>query len=107
VPSPIKKIVVTGANANIGKNVVRQLKEQGYHVTGLVRKPAGLAIDDLVTEWMTNSKTMQALRGADVIVNLTGEIFGKRGDDFYQPSIAPAERIAQAIKGPHLSSSST
>lgn len=63
----MKRIVVTGANANIGRSVVCRLKEQGYHVTGLVRKPAQLAVDELVTEWMIDSKAMQALRDTDVM----------------------------------------
>jgi UDP-2-acetamido-2,6-beta-L-arabino-hexul-4-ose reductase len=80
------KVLVTGANGFIGKNLVLRLREQtGTEVLTLVREQDHATLCNLVTQ-------------ADVVVHLAGENRPSNIQDFSDVNTGLTERLCQIIK---------
>lgn len=71
-------VVVTSANCATAKQLLPLLKLKGYRVTALVRAPATLQADTIITHWMQSAEAATALQQADYIIHLSGEINSKK-----------------------------
>lgn len=71
------KVVITSANSATGLLLIPVLKDAGYHTIGLVRKPADIGADEIITDWMQAPAARKALGEADAIVHLSGELNAK------------------------------
>lgn len=89
-------VAVTGANSLVGRALLPRLKELGAEVSALVRAPTDLPAARVVTDWMTSPAALEALRGADAVVHLTGELFGTRAQ-YEAANVEPARRVAAAL----------
>ncbi len=67
------KVLITGATGLLGSALVPYLRDQGFHVTRLVRYHNELSDDKIL--WNPNSgySTTNHLEGFDIIINLAGE----------------------------------
>ncbi len=92
------KVVITGGNSLVGQALIPALKQKGYFVTTLTRKSFSSKADENITDWMNSNKAKEAIKSADFVVHLTGEIFARTWDEFYQPNVKPTEVIAEQIK---------
>lgn len=71
------KIVVAGASGLIGRALVRSLTREGHAVINLVRR-APTAADEIEWDPARRKLVVEAVDGADAIVNLCGENVGAR-----------------------------
>jgi uncharacterized protein (TIGR01777 family) len=83
----IKKIAVTGASGLIGSALVAQLKNDGYEVQKIVRRPARTA-DEVSWNPIKGEIDLAALEGVDAIFHLAGAGVGdKRWSASYRSEI--------------------
>jgi uncharacterized protein (TIGR01777 family) len=83
----IKKIAVTGASGLIGSALVAQLKNDGYEVQKIVRRPARTT-DEVSWNPINGEIDLDALEGVDAIFHLAGAGVGdKRWSASYRSEI--------------------
>ena len=83
----IKKIAVTGASGLIGSALVAQLKNDGYEVQKIVRRPARTT-DEVSWNPIKGEIDLDALEGVDAIFHLAGAGVGdKRWSASYRSEI--------------------
>ena len=103
----VSRILVTGANGFVGRNLCRELLQSGHAVTGLVRK-AGSCVDG-VQEWVHDSKDFSGLDAdwperlsADCVVHVAARVHVMRDDavdslaEFRATNVDGARRVAEA-----------
>jgi uncharacterized protein (TIGR01777 family) len=83
----INKIAVTGASGLIGSALVAQLKNDGYQVLKIVRRPVRTA-DEVSWDPVKGQIDLQALEGVDAVFHLAGAGVGdKRWSAAYRSEI--------------------
>jgi uncharacterized protein (TIGR01777 family) len=83
----IKKIAVTGASGLIGSALVAQLKNDGYQVLKIVRRPVRTA-DEVSWNPIKGEIDLQSLEGMDAVFHLAGAGVGdKRWSASYRSEI--------------------
>ncbi|MEI8184159.1 MAG: TIGR01777 family oxidoreductase [Actinomycetes bacterium] len=83
----IKKIAVTGASGLIGSALVAQLKNDGYQVLKIVRRPVRTA-DEVTWNPVKSEIDLQSLDGVDAVFHLAGAGVGdKRWSASYRSEI--------------------
>ena len=83
----IKKIAVTGASGLIGSALVAQLKNDGYQVLKIVRRPVRTA-DEVTWNPVKGEIDLQSLEGVDAVFHLAGAGVGdKRWSAAYRSEI--------------------
>ena len=83
----IKKIAVTGASGLIGSALVAQLKNDGYQVLKIVRRPVRTA-DEVTWNPVKSEIDLQSLEGVDAVFHLAGAGVGdKRWSASYRSEI--------------------
>ena len=83
----IKKIAVTGASGLIGSALVAKLKNDGYQVLKIVRRPVRTA-DEVTWNPVKSEIDLQALEGIDAVFHLAGAGVGdKRWSASYRSEI--------------------
>lgn len=90
-------VAVTGANSLIGQALVPVLIDNGYKVIALTRKEFTSQAQVHVFDWTNNSKAISALRQADSAVHLSGEIYGRSWETFYDANVRTTEIVTNAI----------
>ena len=89
----IKKIAVTGASGLIGSALVAQLKNDGYQVLKIVRRPVRTA-DEVSWNSIKGEIDLQSLEGVDVVFHLAGAGVGdKRWSASYRSEILNSRLI--------------
>ncbi len=76
-----KTMVIAGANGFIGRYLSRHFMGLGWKVLGLVRREAGLAKGVEAVKWdgeSLDTKWVERLEGADVLINLVGRTINCR-----------------------------
>lgn len=83
----IKKIAVTGASGLIGSALVSQLKNDGYQILKIVRRPVRTA-DEVSWNPVKGEIDLQSLEGVDAVFHLAGAGVGdKRWSASYRSEI--------------------
>lgn len=73
-------IVVTGANGQVGKQLLRALQGNCQKIIALVRNPVNLPADLIISDWLNSSSAREAISQADGIVHLAGSLNPRHGD---------------------------
>ncbi|HTI94593.1 MAG TPA: hypothetical protein VL727_28570, partial [Puia sp.] len=74
---PRGNIVITSANCATAGLLIPRLREKGYHVTGLIRAPAAIGADVIISDWMNSTAAKEALATAEGVVHLSGDANAK------------------------------
>ncbi len=91
-----KKVAVTSANSITAEWLLPKLRENGFYTIGLIRKPQKIAADEIITDWTNSEKAREAMRKADFIVHLAGEINAKSESVYRAVNVETTEIVAQA-----------
>jgi uncharacterized protein YbjT (DUF2867 family) len=104
--TPLRKILVLGASGLIGRFVTDDLRERGFHVTGIARRYApsqkANALDlEMPVMAMDSASLARLIRdnGIDVVVNCLGVLQDGPGSDVSAVHRDFVERLLQAIRG--------
>ncbi len=89
-------IVVTGANGQVGRQLVASLQGQCSRLVALVRNPIDLPATEVITDWMNSPKAREAIAQADVVVHLAGNLKPEHGD-YVSANIKTTEAVVSAL----------
>ena len=93
-----KTVVVTSANSITGGWLLPKLRWEGRKTIGLIRSAANIEADVIITDWVNSPKAIEALKSADVIVHLSGEISAKSEKIYQSVNIDTTKIVADAAK---------
>lgn len=96
-PSRLRRVVVAGANSATARLLLLLLRDSGVHATALVRQPATLVADDIISDWTTNARSAEAIAAADAVVLLTGVCGASHWEHYQQGMVDTARQVAQAV----------
>ena len=91
----MKKIVIAGGTGFLGRFLSCQFKEAGYKVIIISRN-----LGDVI--WMNNDAVIDALNGAEVVINLAGKSVDcryneKNKNEILQSRVSTTKAIGEAI----------
>ncbi len=67
------KIVITGANGFVGRNIGKTLSENGFEVTGIIRKGKINFGRTILSHTLSENNLAQKVRGSDALIHLIGK----------------------------------
>lgn len=91
-------VAVTGANSITAQWLLPKLREQGYYVLGLIRKAQEIDADEVIPDWVNSEAARKAMREADIIVHLSGDINGKNEAFYRSANVETTKIVAEAAK---------
>src|SRR6185437_11996661 len=94
-----RRIGVTGASGFIGKLLIQQLLQEGYHITALVRsKTSLLAGVDVVYGDLADTKSVDKfLKNIDVLIHLAGRQLPPE-KEFFHDNVFATDTLLQRTK---------
>lgn len=92
-----RTIAIAGANSRIARDLIPLLKQDGCHIIGLTRKQddSGQA-DEKIADWMNSPRTRGAIRAADALITLTGDLFTDDAS-IHTATVTTTERILTGL----------
>ncbi len=73
MPSMNRSVIITGANGFVGKNVGNILSQNGFEVTGIVRKGRITFGRTIVSKDLSESSLAQKIKSADTLLHFIGK----------------------------------
>jgi nucleoside-diphosphate-sugar epimerase len=89
-------IVVTGANGQVGRQVLTSLQGKCQNLIALVRNSIELSADEVITNWLNSDQAKEAIANADAIVHLAGNLKPERGD-YISANIKTTETLISSL----------
>lgn len=75
--------------------------EQEFRTVALVRSLTELPASQTISNWVDSTEAMRAMQNADEIVHLSGEIFAKNAQTYWEANVQTTERVAKALCSGH------
>ena len=94
---PAGNVVITSANGATAGLLIPRLKEKGYHTTGLIRAPARIGADEVITDWINAAAAKAALTQADYIIHLSGDANAKNKKSYIEANYSTTKIVADNI----------
>jgi len=95
---PRGNIVITSANCATAGLLIPRLREKGYHITGLIRTPAAIGADVIISDWMNSTAAKEALATADGVVHLSGDANAKNRAAYIGANYTTTKLVADSLK---------
>ncbi len=93
------KVVITGANSNVGRMLLKHLQTSKAHSTiALVRTPVELQCDRLISNWTSSPMAIAALQDADVVIHLCGKLFARGVESYFVANVETTEIVARSLQ---------
>jgi len=67
---------------------------KGYHTIGLIRRPAAIGADEVITDWMNSAAAKNALARADYIIHLSGDANAKNKASYIESNYTTTKLVA-------------
>lgn len=90
-------VAVVGANSLVGEMLLRHL-EGTLQTVALVRSAARLPATSIITNWMSSPEAERAMREADVLVHLCGDLFAGSAAAYRAANVETTERVTAALR---------
>ncbi|MDH5552815.1 MAG: NAD-dependent epimerase/dehydratase family protein [Nitrosomonas sp.] len=93
-------VALTGATGFIGREILRNLVSNGYHVRALARKPRK---DEVSIHWILgdlNNKTAlhQLVEGVDAVIHCAGSVRGSSLEEFVRTNVDGTSNLVHAAE---------
>lgn len=89
------RLVVTSATSLVGQDLLRAV---GGAAIALVRKPSTLTATRVILDWTTNPEAADAIRAADAVVHLSGEIAARSLAGYRAANVDTTRRVAENLR---------
>jgi nucleoside-diphosphate-sugar epimerase len=96
----LETIVITGANGQVGRQVLTNLQGKCQASIALIRSNVELPATKIITNWTNSSEAKEAIFQADVIVHLAGTLKPQNGD-YQAANIKPTETLISHLNPNH------
>lgn len=96
------RVVITGANGQVGRSVLQRLLETSAEVTAVVRSAATLRSGKTLVCALDDLRARRAIASADVVIHLAGTLRPKASDTYYGANVATAAAVASAARGSNV-----
>lgn len=73
-------VAITGANGQVGRQLLASLRGRCETTIALVREPADLPASEVIADWTNSAETREAIARSEAIVHLAGSLKPARGD---------------------------
>ena len=102
---PRGTVALTGGSGFVGSHLLKRLREAGWHVRALVRRPDALG-EQATTQGTTpvhgdlhsESALRDLVRGADAVIHCAGLVAARRPAEFQQVNAEGTARLLQAVQ---------
>ena len=100
-------ILITGATGFIGRHLASALSKT-YSVRCLVRKSSDITplrdlnVDITYGDLLVKDSLLPVLDGIDLVYHLAGEVYSKRGADYYNGNVLGTNNLLEICKGRNL-----
>lgn len=89
-------IVITGANGQVGRQLLTSLQGKCQNLIALVRNSIELGAVEVITDWLNSDQAKEAIFNADAIVHLAGNLKPERGD-YISANIRTTETLISSL----------
>lgn len=96
------KVVITGANGQVGRAVLEKLLRSATDVTAVVRRSwMGCPVRTVVS-LLDDPRAVRVIETADAVIHLAGTLMPKSSDTYYGSNVATAAAVASAVRGSNV-----
>ncbi len=92
------KIIVTGANGQVGKGVLSRLWDTNAETYAVSRGPASLQASRVFTSSLNGEKVQKAIHQSDVAIHLAGTLWPKASNSYYGANVCTTTALIRAAK---------
>lgn len=97
------RALVTGANGFIGRHLVAQLLQQGFHVTALVRRPPSPPLPSGRLQLQQGDlcqpeSLAAACQNQDLVFHLAGAVMAQKPRHYYTVNVAGTQNLLHAVQ---------
>jgi len=96
------KVVITGANGQVGRAVLKRLLGARPDVTAMVRRPWTDCPVKTVVSLPDGPRAVRVIESADAVIHLAGTLLPKASDTYYGSNVATAAAVASAVRGSNV-----
>jgi nucleoside-diphosphate-sugar epimerase len=97
---PLGTIAITGANGQVGRQLLTSLQGKCQTTIALIRNYVDLPATKIIPNWLDSSEAKEAIFQADTIVHLAGSLKPSNGD-YQQANIKPTETLISYLNPNH------
>ena len=94
----VQTIAVTGADGQVGRALLDQLRGTSAKTIGLTRRPVNLPASKMISGLLESADAQQAMREADVLVHLAGTLRPMGQNSYQAANVRTTEAVIRAVK---------
>lgn len=92
------KIVITGANGQVGRTVLRRLWDSSAETFAVTRTPASLQASRVFTCSLETDRVQRCIRQSDAVVHLAGTLYPRTSNTYYGANVATTAAVLRAAR---------
>lgn len=92
------KIVITGANGQVGRAVLRRLWDSTAETFAVTRTQASLQASRVFTCSLETDRVQRCIRQADAVIHLAGTLYPRTSNSYYGANVATTAAVLKAAR---------
>ncbi|GJQ21045.1 MAG: complex I NDUFA9 subunit family protein [Bacteroidia bacterium] len=96
------KVVITGANGQVGRAVTKRLLRSKADVTVIARRTWPECPAKTIVSLLDDPRAVRVIETADAVIHLAGTLLPKSSDTYYGSNVATAAAVASAARGSNV-----